>query len=64
MDLACHGHFLTFRGPDTQSVAALSAYLKRHQIETDYRGERLRFGFAMYHDATDIDLSCLTQADA
>ena len=63
LDPACHGHFLTFRGPDPQSVAALSAYLKRHQIETDYRGERLRFGFAMYHDATDIDLSCLAQAD-
>lgn len=60
-DLAAHGHFLTFRGPDAEAVAELSAHLKRHQIETDYRGDRLRFGFALYHDATDINLSCLQQ---
>ena len=62
-DLSFHGHFLTFRGPDPDNVAALSAYLKRHHIETDYRGDRLRFGFAMYHDVADIDLSCLSQVD-
>lgn len=60
-DLACHGHFLTFRGPDAKAVAEMSALLKRHQIETDYRGDRLRFGFAMYHDEADINLSCLTK---
>lgn len=60
-DLNCHGHFLTFRGPDAASVAELSAFLKSKNIETDYRGDRLRFGFAMYHDAEDIDLTCLTQ---
>ncbi len=63
-DLACHGHFLTFRGPDPDAVAALSADLKHCHIETDYRGDRLRFGFAMYHDVNDIDLSCLAQVDA
>ena len=63
-DLACHGHFLTFRGPDPDSVAAMSAFLKRQHIETDYRADRLRFGFAMYHDASDIDLSCLSQVVA
>lgn len=60
-DLACHGHFLTFRGPDANTVAELSAFLKRHRIETDYRGDRLRFGFAMYHDAADINLHCLSK---
>lgn len=63
-DITCHGHFLTFRGPDAESVAALSAYLKNRHIETDYRGDRLRFGFAMYHDTADIDLSCLSQENA
>lgn len=60
-DLACHGHFLTFRGPDAAAVAELSAFLKQHKIETDYRGDRLRFGFAMYHDATEINLHCLSK---
>ncbi len=60
-DLACHGHFLTFRGPDVKAVAEMSALLKQHQIETDYRGDRLRFGFAMYHDAADINLHCLSK---
>ncbi len=60
-DLACHGHFLTFRGPDANAVAELSAFLKQHRIETDYRGDRLRFGFAMYHDAADINLHCLSK---
>jgi len=58
-DLAHHGHFLTFRGPSASEVAALSAFLLQHGIETDYRGDRLRFGFAPYHDIADIDLSCL-----
>jgi len=26
---------------------------------TDYRGDRLRFGFALYHNAADYNLSCL-----
>jgi hypothetical protein len=58
-NLAEHGHFLTFRGPDAAAVAQLSAFLKQHHIDTDYRGDRLRFGFALYHDAADINLTCL-----
>lgn len=58
-DLQQHGHFLTFRLPSTQQVAELAAYLKQHKIYTDYRGDRLRFGFAPYQDVADIDLSCL-----
>ncbi len=60
-DLQHHGHFLTFRGPDANAVAELSALLKQHRIETDYRGDRLRFGFALYHDVTDINLQCLAR---
>lgn len=54
-----HGHFLTFRLPSTAQVAELAAYLKQHKIHTDYRGDRLRFGFAPYQDVADFDLSCL-----
>ncbi len=63
-DLAAHGHFFTFRGPDAGAVAELSALLKQNQIETDYRGDRLRFGFALYHQVEDINLSCLTKVQS
>ncbi len=58
-DLSHHGHFLTFRLASTVQVSALAAYLKQHKIHTDFRGDRLRFGFAPYQDVTDFDLSCL-----
>jgi len=40
-------------------VARIAAALKQQGIMTDYRGDRLRFGFALYHNAADYDLSCL-----
>jgi len=58
-DLSCHGHFLTFRCGSAAEVAELAAQLKRAGIETDYRGERLRFGFALYHNSEQYDLTCL-----
>ena len=58
-DLSCHGHFLTFRCGNPAEVAELAAQLKRAGIETDYRADRLRFGFALYHNSADYDLSCL-----
>ncbi|WP_416306549.1 aminotransferase class V-fold PLP-dependent enzyme [Neptunicella sp. SCSIO 80796] len=54
-----HGHFLTFRLQDNRQVAELALYLKQHNIITDYRGDRLRFGFALYHNVEDYDLGCL-----
>lgn len=60
-DLACHGHFLTFRCGSPAEVAELAAMLKRNGIETDYRGDRLRFGFALYHNSQQYDLRCLKQ---
>jgi selenocysteine lyase/cysteine desulfurase len=57
-----HGHFLTFRGPSAADVAELSQFLSKHQIKTDYRGDRLRFGFAIYHDIADINLTSLKEA--
>ena len=55
---AC-GHFLTFNLPDEHITEMLAQFLRSHHILTDYRGNRLRFGFGLYHDAEDIDLACL-----
>lgn len=54
-----HGHFYTFRIGSGSQVAELAAFLKQHGVETDYRGDRLRFGFALYQNAETFDLSCL-----
>jgi selenocysteine lyase/cysteine desulfurase len=59
-DLSHHGHFLTFRFGNPAEVAELAAVLKRSGIETDYRADRLRFGFALYHNSADYDLTCLS----
>lgn len=58
-NLSQHGHFLTFRFGTPAEVAELAALLKRAGIETDYRGDRLRFGFALYHNSAEYDFSCL-----
>lgn len=58
-DLTKCGHFLTFALPDAQTTQRLATFLKEHDIVTDYRGNRLRFGFALYHRAEEIDLRCL-----
>lgn len=52
------GQFLTFRFA-AEDVARIAGALKQHGIITDYRGDRLRFGFALYHNATDYNLHCL-----
>ncbi|HRB13650.1 MAG TPA: aminotransferase, partial [Vicinamibacteria bacterium] len=49
--LAGLGHFLTFRRKDAGGIAERLA--ARHVI-VDHRGDRLRFGFGMYHDANDV----------
>ena len=46
------GNFLTFR---TGSAGDLHRRLLAAGIVTDYRGDRLRFGFGIYHDDEDID---------
>ncbi len=57
-----HGHFYTFKLGSTSEVAELAAFLKENGIMTDYRGDRLRFGFGLYQNSTAFDLSCLRQA--
>jgi selenocysteine lyase/cysteine desulfurase len=49
------GHFLTLRTADAE---ALHRRLLDAGIVTDYRGDRLRFGFGLYHDPEDIDRLC------
>lgn len=49
------GHFLTFRLPDADAVAAR---LRARKVITDYRDDRLRFGFGIYHDESDVDVLC------
>jgi len=58
-DAERRGHFLAFELPDASQTAELAHMLKANGILTDYRDNRLRFGFALYHEAGDIDLSVL-----
>jgi kynureninase len=46
------GHFLSFRLPDADRV---HARLAARGVVTDYRGDRLRVGLGLYHDAADIE---------
>jgi selenocysteine lyase/cysteine desulfurase len=46
------GHFLTFQ---TDEAAELQALLQENDIITDYRDDRLRFGFGIYQDNAMID---------
>ncbi len=46
------GHFLTFRRPD---AAAVHDLLDRRNVVTDYRADRLRIGFGLYHGDADVD---------
>ena len=46
------GHFLTFR---TARAGELRDALRRNGVITDHRGDRLRFGFGIYHDNGDVD---------
>jgi selenocysteine lyase/cysteine desulfurase len=58
-NLETHGHFLTFELPTAEDARSLSLFLEEYGILTDYRGSRLRFGFALYHNPDEYDFSCL-----
>jgi selenocysteine lyase/cysteine desulfurase len=55
LDTTPRGHFLTFR---TREAAALHRALLDAGVVADYRGDRLRFGFGLYHDPDDVDRLC------
>lgn len=46
------GHFLTFR---LAQAPALARRLEARNVVVDVRGDRLRFGFGLYHEAEDVD---------
>ena len=46
------GHFLTFR---TAAAGAIYHQLLELNVITDHRGDRLRFGFGLYHDEEDVE---------
>jgi kynureninase len=52
-DFSRLGHFLTFRIPDAPAVSKRLA--SELGVLTDARGDRLRFGFGLYHDEADLD---------
>lgn len=58
VDYNYHGHFLTFAMPSPEHTKKLHDELRAHNIWTDFRGSRLRFGFGLYQDEC-IDLSAL-----
>jgi len=45
------GNFLTFRHPEAN---ARYRALHDHGVITDYRGDRLRVGFGIYHEPDDV----------
>jgi len=52
-----HGHFLAFQLDSEELTKALWAKLKDAKIITDYRGNILRFGFALYHHPEECFLT-------
>jgi selenocysteine lyase/cysteine desulfurase len=46
------GNFLTYR---SDSAAERYAALHQRGVITDYRGDRLRIGFGIYHEESDVD---------
>ncbi len=46
------GNFLTFQTPQAET---LYERLHDRNVITDYRYDRLRFGFGVYHDESDVD---------
>ncbi len=49
-----HGHFFTFQLPSAHETAAFAKELESLRIEIDYRGDRMRFGFGLYQDESDV----------
>lgn len=48
---ADRGHFLTYRLPQASEICA---HLKTKGVVTDFRHDRLRFGFGLYHTKQDV----------
>ncbi|WAK03107.1 aminotransferase class V-fold PLP-dependent enzyme [Methylobacter sp. YRD-M1] len=53
-----HGHFLTFEAPSLEIAEKCLQILDDNDILIDRRGTRLRFGFGLYQDETDVIELC------
>lgn len=51
---AQHGHFFTFLLESAEIVEQLARKLREQGVATDYRNNRLRFGFALYQNPSDF----------
>ena len=49
-----HGHFLTFKAQSLSEAEEIEKILKNRMVIIDRRGDRLRFGFGLYQDSTDV----------
>lgn len=60
-ELAWHGHFLTFEALSEDKAQATQEALKASGVIIDRRGKRLRFGFGLYHNQSDVTavIDCL-----
>ena len=54
-NLRQHGHFFAFSLANQQQAQDLLKGLRKQQVKTDARDNRLRFGFALYQDKADIE---------
>lgn len=54
-DFSQHGHFYAFKMKDVDQAKTVHDLLASHQIKTDYRGDRLRFGFGLYQDPLNLN---------
>jgi len=50
-----HGHFFSFRVGSPQQASTTAKALLQRGVRVDVRGERLRFGFGLYHTLENID---------
>lgn len=53
-NLRYHGHFLTFEAPFEEEAQRIEKELNGLQVIIDRRGRRLRFGFGLYQDLSDV----------
>jgi kynureninase len=50
-----HGHFIALKLKSEDDAKKLHEALLKQKIETDHRGNRLRFGFGLYVDLEDVN---------
>jgi selenocysteine lyase/cysteine desulfurase len=57
-DLKWHGHFLTYEAKSLEEAEKCQEALRKNHIFIDRRGARLRFGFGLYQNESDVNQLC------